>query len=185
MHVQEARSYNRNCRVEFRPLNTLDIGAFIMTKRLSQLSMIMVCSLTAETLSAHGANEKNPYIVHRQGIYGIASGHMLALKSIIMLEHPATTDITYHAKAMLGAFKRHGDAFPKGSDLGTTHAKSNVWTQQDDFANKERVANQAIEQLISAAEQNDKQKIKQTFADVSQSCKNCHDDYRKKGTWPF
>src|SRR3990167_9369503 len=140
-----------------------------MTKRLSQLSVIIISFLGAETLSAHGANEKNPFIVHRQGIYGVASGHMLALKSIIMLEHPAITDITYHANAMLEAFKHHGDAFPKGSDLGTTHAKSNVWTQQDDFAKKERAANQAIEQLISAAEQNDKQKIKQTFSDVSKA----------------
>lgn len=158
---------------------------FVMTKRLSHLLMIVACSLTAETLGAHGANEKNPFIVHRQGIYTVANGHMLALKSIIMLEHPSTKDISYHAKAILDAFNHHGDAFPKGSDHGSTHAKSDVWTQHKDFDKKQRAADQAIEQLILFAEQNDKDKTKQAFADVSKTCKNCHDDYRKKGNWPF
>ncbi|MBV1874294.1 MAG: cytochrome c [Gammaproteobacteria bacterium] len=133
--------------------------------------------------SAHSAaNEKNPYIVHRQAIYEIAGGHMGALKSILMLKHPAREDLNYHAKAMLDAFKHHGNAFPAGSDKGKTHAKKAIWNDPEGFKSKGQDAGKAMMALIEATEKNDEKAIKQSFAGVGKTCKSCHDDYRKKGS---
>ncbi|MBL4606855.1 MAG: cytochrome c [Pseudomonadales bacterium] len=106
---------------------------------------------------------------------------MYALKSILMLGHPAKADVNYHAKAMLEAFKHHGDAFPEGSDTGKTHAKKKIWTDKEGFKDKGQAAGKAIMALIKVSESGDNKLIKSKFAGVGKSCKSCHDDYRKKG----
>ena len=149
---------------------------------LKTFAVLALSVASAATAIAHSSNEKNPYIVHRQGIYQVAGGHINALKAILMLGHPATTDINYHAKAMLEAFKHHGNAFPSGSDKGKTHAKQNVWTDAEDFKQHGQDAGKALMALIKASEGDDMKLIKSKFAGVGKSCKNCHDEFRKKGS---
>lgn len=139
-----------------------------------------LCILGVASSSVMAAEETNPYIVHRQGIYEIAGGHMEALNSIIMLGHPAKADVNYHATAMLEAFKHHGDAFPKGSEQGKTRADAKIWSDSAGFKEKGDAAGKAIMELIAASEASDEAKIKEKFFAVGKSCKNCHDDYRKK-----
>lgn len=145
--------------------------------KLNTVAALILCSSCTNLLAA---DEKNPYIVHRQGIYEVAAGHMEALKSIIMLGHPAKADVNYHATAMLEAFKHHGDAYPKGSEQGKTRADAKIWSDSAGFKKKGEEAGTAIMALIAASEAKDDAKIKETFFAVGESCKNCHDDYRKK-----
>ena len=149
---------------------------------LKTLIALALCTVTTTAAIAHSSNEKNPYIVHRQGIYQIAGGHITALKAILMLKHPAKADINYHAKAMLEAFKHHGNAFPEGSDKGKTHAKKNVWTDPEEFKEHGQKAGKAIMALIKASEGDDEKAIKAAFGGVGKSCKSCHDEFRKKGS---
>lgn len=153
-----------------------------MKTPLKYLTVCAICTISTTTAIAHTSNEKNPYIVHRQGIYQIAGGHMNALKSILMLGHPAKADVNYHAKAMLEAFKHHGNAFPEGTDDGKTHAKKTIWTDPEGFKEKGQASGKAIMELIKASESSDEKLIKAKFAGVGKSCKGCHDDYRKKGS---
>ena len=153
-----------------------------MRKSLKYLALFVFCTTSTFTAIAHSTNEKNPYIVHRLGIYEVAGGHMNALNAILMLGHPAKDDISYHAKAILEAFKHHGDAFPEGSDKGKTHAKKNIWTDPEGFKEKGKASGEAIMELIKVSETGDLKLIKTKFADVGKSCKSCHDDYRKKGS---
>lgn len=151
-----------------------------MYKVLVIFLVLFGAMLGANTLSAHGAHEKNPYIVHRQSIYNIVNGHMRALQAIILLDHPATSDIAFHANAIKTAFQHQGDAFPKGSEKGSTHANSKVWEQPEKFSQKQREADLAVERLVKAAEQNDQSRIKQSFGELGKACRSCHDDFRKK-----
>jgi len=153
-----------------------------MGTSLKYLAVCALCTISTSTAIAHTSNEKNPYIVHRQGIYQVAGGHMNTLKSILMLGHPAKDDISYHAKAMLEAFKHHGNAFPEGTDKGKTHAKKSVWTDSEGFKEQGQMAGKAIMELIEVSESGDLKLIKTKFAGVGKSCKGCHDDYRKKGS---
>lgn len=151
-----------------------------MNKAILNGFFLSAALLCADSLNAHSTTEKNPHIVHRQGMHTVANGHMRALQSIIALGHPAAADIAYHANAIKAAFAHVVDAFPKGSEQGSTHANSRVWTQPEKFSQKQREADLAVEQLVQAADQNDQARIKQSFAGVAKACKNCHDDFRKK-----
>ena len=148
--------------------------------KLLKLIVISCCFYSAMVFAHGNAKEKNPYIVHRQGIYAVAAGHMEALKSIIMRRHPAKEDVGFHAKGMLEAFKHHGDAYPAGSDKGHTRAKGEIWTDPEGFKQAGEAAGKAIVGLIEAAASNDEQQIKTSFGEVGKTCKGCHDDYRKK-----
>lgn len=145
--------------------------------KIKTVAALILCTGSATLMAA---DEKNPYIVHRQGIYSVAGGHMEALNSIIMLGHPAKADVNYHATAMLEAFKHHGDAFPVGSEQGKTRADAKIWSDSAGFKKKGEEAGKAIMELIAASEAKDDAKIKEAFFAVGKGCKGCHDDYRKK-----
>ena len=156
------------------------MGNITLAKLLKELIVLILLSTSTTVAMAHSSNEKNPYIVHRQGIYQVAGGHMFALKSILMLNHPAKADVTYHAKGILEAFKHHGNAFPKGSKKGKTHAKREIWTDSEKFKQRGQETGKAIMKLIDASENSHDKAIKMAFMHLGKSCKNCHDDFRKK-----
>lgn len=146
-------------------------------------SGLVVAGLTATLLAPLAiADEDNPHIVHRQGIYKVASGHMAALKSILFLDHPAQEDVNFHATAMLDAFKHLGNAYPEGSDKGKTRAKKAIWKDPEGFKEKGQAAGQAIFALVdlSSTGMADKAELVDAFKKVGGACKGCHDDYRKK-----
>jgi cytochrome c556 len=130
---------------------------------------------------AAAAEETNPNIVHRQGIYKIAAGHMTAMKSIIALKfEPARDHLSYHATALREAFMHHKDAYPAGSDKGETKARPEIWTRNDDFKAAGKRAMEATDKLVEATKGSDMTVIAAAFKDVGAACKNCHDDFRKE-----
>jgi len=151
-----------------------------MSVKFKYLVIFLVSGLSLFTVTAQGSNEKNPYIVHRQGIFEIAGGHMEALQAILLLGHPAKKDIKFHAKSILEAFEHHGDAFPKGSEKGRTLAKIKIWFDPEGFETRDSAARKAMMELIKASEGSDQDLIKEKFAKLGKSCKGCHDDFRKK-----
>ena len=58
-------------------------------------------------------------------------------------------------------------------------SEDSIWTNKDDFDEKARASVVAVAELEEAAESGDLNKFKAAFANVGQSCKTCHDSYRK------
>jgi cytochrome c556 len=72
--------------------------------------------------------------------------------------------------------------FPTGTgpDAGKTGAKAEIWQDPQDFGTKLGGFQKAAQDFNSAASGNDAGAIKTAFGRLGQSCKACHDKYRKE-----
>ena len=73
-------------------------------------------------------------------------------------------------------------AFGPGTDKGRkTGARAEIWEQQDKFKQRQDDMQAAvIGKLVPAAKSGDLDQLKATFGPAAQSCKACHDDFRRR-----
>ena len=71
-------------------------------------------------------------------------------------------------------------AFGEGTDKGDTRAKPEVWSQSDKFKAAAIRMQEEIARLSAATKTGDPGTIKAAFGGVGQSCKSCHDSFRKE-----
>ncbi len=71
------------------------------------------------------------------------------------------------------------EAFVPGTDKGETRALPVVWTEQAKFKEGADKLQAATAQLNAAAKTGNLDSVKTAFGAVGQSCKACHDVYRK------
>ena len=71
-------------------------------------------------------------------------------------------------------------AFGEGTDKGDTRAKPEVWSQSDKFKAAATRMQEEIARLSAATKPGDPGTIKAAFGGVGQSCKSCHDSFRKE-----
>ena len=72
------------------------------------------------------------------------------------------------------------DVFPAGSDTGDTDALPLIWQEQDKFAQLLTAVEKSTAELRDAVAANDKAATMKAFKAVGESCKGCHDRYRKE-----
>lgn len=72
--------------------------------------------------------------------------------------------------------------FPAGTgpEIGNTGAKPEIWQNQQDFAAKLSAFQKAALVFDAAAKGNDVGAIKLRYSELGQTCKACHDKYRKE-----
>lgn len=71
-------------------------------------------------------------------------------------------------------------AFPAGSDKGETRAKPEIWSEPDKFKAAGQKMQDELVKLVAATRTGNLEDIKSAFGPVGQSCKGCHDKYRKE-----
>ena len=71
-------------------------------------------------------------------------------------------------------------AFVEGSDKGNTKAKPEIWTQKDKFAASVAKSQEDVAKLVVAGKSGNLDQIKAAVGGVGQSCKACHDEFRKE-----
>jgi cytochrome c556 len=70
-------------------------------------------------------------------------------------------------------------AFIDGSDKGDTRAKPEIWAQKDKFKAAEAKSHEDVAKLVAAGKAGDFDQFKAAVGAVGQSCKGCHDEFRK------
>jgi len=71
-------------------------------------------------------------------------------------------------------------AFIEGTDKGETRAKPEIWTEKDKWAAAVTKNEQEVQKLVAAGKSGNLDQIKAAVGGVGQSCKGCHDTYRKE-----
>jgi cytochrome c556 len=71
-------------------------------------------------------------------------------------------------------------AFVAGTDKGETKAKPEIWTEDAKFRAAASKMQEEMAKLNAAAKTGNLDQIKAAFGPVGQSCKACHDEYRKE-----
>lgn len=88
------------------------------------------------------------------------------------------------------AAARHGDVialvshlpfagFTAGSDKGETRAKPEIWSEQAKFKGNADKMQDAVGKLAASAKTGNLDNLKAAFGPAAQTCKACHDDFRK------
>jgi cytochrome c556 len=152
-----------------------------MKKMTSALCLLAALGASAISTAAI-ADETNPDIIHRQGIYKIVGGHMTALRSSLLLNNEKTQgQLAFHAEGIVEAFKRMGDAYPESSKNGITKASPAIWEKPEEFREAGRNAFGAATNMLEVVQMDSgKREIMMAFRDLGASCKACHDDFRQK-----
>ena len=70
-------------------------------------------------------------------------------------------------------------AFVEGSDKGDTRVKPDIWTQKDKWNAAVAKSQEDVARLVAAGKTGNLDQIKAAVGSVGQSCKSCHDDFRK------
>ena len=70
-------------------------------------------------------------------------------------------------------------AFVEGSDKGNTKAKPEIWTQKDKWAANVAKSQEDVAKLEVAGKSGNIDQIKAAVGGAGQSCKACHDEFRK------
>lgn len=73
-----------------------------------------------------------------------------------------------------------GTAFGPGTDKGETRAKPEIWTESDKFKAGMSKMVEETARLNAAARTGDLTQLKTAFGAAAQTCKSCHDNFRKE-----
>ena len=71
-------------------------------------------------------------------------------------------------------------AFVEGSDKGNTRAKPEIWAEKDKWNAGVSKSQDDVAKLVVAGRSGNLDQIKAAAGAVGQSCKACHDNYRKE-----
>lgn len=119
-------------------------------------------------------------IKFRQNVMKSSGANMAAAGAIVQGKVEFKDRLLDHAKAIEASTKNIPALFPAGSDFGTdTKALEGVWKNRAEFEklSKDSQAKAvAFTKAVAAKDAN----LGPKFKDLSESCKACHKDYRKK-----
>ena len=113
---------------------------------------------------------------YRENVYQAIGGHMKAMADIAQQKVPHGAHLALHANAMADLSTMVKTLFPAGSEGGD--ALPAVWTNPDDFATRVSTFEEAAANLKAAVASGEN--VGQAFQGLAQSCKGCHDNYRKE-----
>jgi cytochrome c556 len=121
-----------------------------------------------------------PAIKYRQNVMSAMGG--LAGTAVGQLRDGFTfgPDLKGVAAAMQALSADIPALFPAGTDAGETKAKSEVWSERQAFEDAASKAKEKIAAFAAAVDQGDRKAIFGAFKEVGETCKGCHDDFRKE-----
>jgi len=135
-----------------------------------------VLALTAAVVQA----DEEGTIKYRQGVMKAQGGYMGAMAMVVQGRADFAANMADHAKGLHTLSKTVASLFPPGSDFGETDALDKIWKNMDDFKKKAADAEKAAADLVAATQSGDSGKVGAAFKAVGQSCKGCHEEYRRK-----
>lgn len=119
-------------------------------------------------------------VKYRKGTFTVMAAHFSRIGAMANGRVPFDAKVAAENAALVETLsKLPWDAFGPGTDKGDTRALPAIWTEQAQFkAGADKFQAEAA-RLNAAAKTGNLDAIKTAFGAVGQSCKACHDNYRK------
>lgn len=119
-------------------------------------------------------------VKYRKAAFTVTAAHFSRIGAMANGRVPFDAKVAAENAALVEAMsKLPWDAFGPGTDKGDTRALPAIWTEQAQFkAGAEKYQAEAAK-LNAAAKTGNLDAIKTAFGAVGQTCKACHDSYRK------
>jgi len=142
---------------------------------------IAVISLLTIPFSAQAQFGKmDDAVKYRKAAFSLMNTHLARIGAVVKGEKPydkASVEGDAAIVEMMSKLPWH--AFPANSATSDSRAKPEIWKDQDKFKAASEKMQSEIAKLSSTAKAGDLNMIKTTFGAAGQSCKACHDDFRK------
>jgi cytochrome c556 len=121
-------------------------------------------------------------IEYRQGALGVMGHHFGVIGAMASGKLPFDAKAAQaNADLVVTLSRLPWTAFVEGSDKGDTNARPEVWSQPDKFkAAAQKLQDAAVKLAAVAAKATKADDLKPAFGAAAETCKSCHDDFRKK-----
>lgn len=147
------------------------------------VAVLVVAALFMTSPLLVSASQPDPedVIDFRQSVYNVIGWHFRPLGD--MAKGDIEFDPALAAKnSRIVAQMSHvaPGAFLSGSDQGETRAKSEIWSDRDGFDSAMQLFQDEAAKLAEVAKDGNFRTFRAQVGETGKSCKNCHDDFRKK-----
>ena len=145
--------------------------------------LFLAAALAASALPAAAQFQKpEDAVKYRQSAFTVMASHFGRLGAMAngrVPFDPAAAAANADIVAMMS--KLPFPAFLDGTDkVGNTHAKPEVWNEPDKFKAAATKMQDEVAKLQAAAKSGNLDQVKAQFGATGQSCKACHDHFRKE-----
>ena len=118
-------------------------------------------------------------IKYRQSAFSVMGTHFGRIGAVVKGEVPYNKDDVAKNAAIVATLSTlPWQAFGAGTEGGK--AQPGIWTDTAKFKTGSEKMQTAIAELNQAAQSGNLENIKKAFSATGQTCKACHDDFRKK-----
>lgn len=146
--------------------------------RRSVVTALVGCM--AGIVVAARAADPEDIIKYRRAMMEANGGHLSAAAAIIRGKVDYRDQLGDHVRALAAINKDIPALFPKDSDFGDTNAMDSVWTKNDEFKKRARVARDKSDALKRTVEARDIKNYEPRLKELVEACKSCHEDFRKE-----
>lgn len=142
---------------------------------LTVLAVILLSPLTAQAQFAKAEDA----IKYRSSAFAVMGVHFSRIGAVVKGEKPFNKeDVAANAAIVASLAHLPWPAFGPGTEGGKSLPE--IWKETDKFKAGAEKMQKAVAELNTAAKGGDLETIKKAFGTTGQSCKACHDNYRKK-----
>jgi cytochrome c556 len=134
------------------------------------LFILLTASVSSQVLA------QEDFIENRQKAMKGNSADVKAIKGAVESKDYAT--IETKAKDIMGTADKIPSLFPKGSNVGKTKAKPEIWEKSDEFAKNAKNLSKAAGELATAAKSQDESAVGTKFKALGEVCSSCHKEFR-------
>lgn len=118
-------------------------------------------------------------IKYRQSAFALMGAHMGRLAAVVKGEVPYNKeDVVRNAAIISTLSSMPWQAFGPGTEGGK--AEPAIWKESAKFKTASDRMQAAVAELNTAAQSGNPENLKKALGATSQTCKACHDDFRKK-----
>ncbi len=136
--------------------------------------------LLATAASAQNFQKTEDAIKYRQGAFRVLSAHFGVLGAMANGRAPYDArQAAYSADVIQLVSHLPFTGFVAGSDKGETRAKPEIWAEQAKFRAAAEKMQGEVAKVAAAARTGSVDNLKAAFGPAGQSCKACHDQFRK------
>ena len=149
-------------------------------KRLS-VAVLALAGIAAALPAAAQFAKPEDAVKYRKAAFTVMAAHFGRVGAMVQGKVPfdaAAAQANIETATMMS--KLPFTAFGPGTDVGDTRAKPNVWSDNAKFTAAANKMTDEMAKLNVAAKSGNLDQIKAAFGPVGQSCKACHDDFRKE-----
>jgi cytochrome c556 len=147
-------------------------------QKLVLISSATILAIGTGTAIAQFKNSEDA-IKYRQSVFTVMANSFGKIGAVVKGEAPYNKDeVAKNAAVVATLSTLPWQAFGPGTEGGK--AQSDIWSDNAKFKAASEKMQLAVANLNTAAQSGDLESIKKAFGAAGASCKNCHDDFKKK-----